>query len=415
MAMSLARHVHGSGGSGGNGRSSSRSSAFAVHFGLGAFTRNVARLAASVAGLAGSVERAAVRSSAVARDVTKLAASVALHGLSLAVASKVVGSAALVAGGRATTSKATPEATTISATRSTTAAHGTGARVRAVAGQVSGKTARVASSARASSAQAQSWAVSLHMAKALAVVALLGLGSARVGASVGLVAGLLACGMCPTFPHLKQARRDREDMLIVILPRNSVERSSKQASKQAVYVYEYVCRGFGRAKEGKERGGGGRWCEGVNGSTARARLPPTTGNGNANAAWWQVKKGRTDLLCFSSSVPSPGSGVGLKYGEGRGATYKSTFQTFPQQLSCVRRLDCASAGDQSGFMVDMWSGLVARSRRGFHARDQLGSYHTSGMRNFRPTARNKLLAMPSSSATFVRSWRVPNLSPLPIF
>jgi len=152
----------------------------------------VARLAASVAGLAGSVERAAVGSSAVARDVTKLAAGVALHSLSLAVASKVVGSAALVAGGRATTSKATPEATAISATRGTTAAHGTGARVRAVAGQVSGKTARVASSARASSAQAQSWAVSLDMAKALAVVALLGLGSARVGASVGLVAGLLA-------------------------------------------------------------------------------------------------------------------------------------------------------------------------------------------------------------------------------
>ncbi|KAK2043224.1 hypothetical protein LZ31DRAFT_332738 [Colletotrichum somersetense] len=51
----------------------------------------------------------------------------------------------------------------------------------------------VAAAARASAAQAQSRAVSLHMAEALAVIALLGLGSTGQRAAVGLVAGLLTC------------------------------------------------------------------------------------------------------------------------------------------------------------------------------------------------------------------------------
>lgn len=66
--------------------------------GLGALAADVAGLTAPVAGLAGRVERTAVGSRAVAGDVTKLATSVALHGLSLAVASEMVRSAAFVAG-----------------------------------------------------------------------------------------------------------------------------------------------------------------------------------------------------------------------------------------------------------------------------------------------------------------------------
>lgn len=66
---------------------------------LGAVPGDVASLATLVAGLAGSVERATVGSGAVARDVAQLATGVALHGLSLAVAGKVVRTTALVAGG----------------------------------------------------------------------------------------------------------------------------------------------------------------------------------------------------------------------------------------------------------------------------------------------------------------------------
>jgi hypothetical protein len=84
--------------------------------GLSAVSADVAGLAAPVAGLASSVERATVRGRAVTGDVTELTASVALHGLSLAVASKVVRAAALVAAGStatgettAATSKATSE------------------------------------------------------------------------------------------------------------------------------------------------------------------------------------------------------------------------------------------------------------------------------------------------------------------
>ena len=76
----------------------------------------MASLATPVAGFASSVERATVRGRAVTGDVTELAASVALHGLSLAVASEVVGTTALVAAGStaasettAATSEATPE------------------------------------------------------------------------------------------------------------------------------------------------------------------------------------------------------------------------------------------------------------------------------------------------------------------
>ena len=78
--------------------------------GLGAVPADVASLATPVAGLASSVERATVRGRAVTGDVTELAASVALHGLSLAVASEVVRATALVAAGSAATSETTTAA-----------------------------------------------------------------------------------------------------------------------------------------------------------------------------------------------------------------------------------------------------------------------------------------------------------------
>jgi hypothetical protein len=156
----------------------------------------VARLAAAVAGLACGIQGTAVGGSAVARDVAQLSARVALHGLGLAVARKVVGATALVAGGRARApSVSAAEASAKAATGRTTSAATDAAsgRVGAVTGQVTSEAAGVAPSARAGAAQAESWAVGLDVTEALAVVALLRLGGARVGASVGLMAGLLAC------------------------------------------------------------------------------------------------------------------------------------------------------------------------------------------------------------------------------
>jgi hypothetical protein len=105
----------------------------------------------------------------------------------------VVRSTTLVAGGRASTASETaPEATSVAATgsASTATAH---AWVGAVAGKVAGKTAAVATSARASSAQAQRRAVSLDVAESLAVVALLGcpLVSPVLGSSVYAALGVL--------------------------------------------------------------------------------------------------------------------------------------------------------------------------------------------------------------------------------
>ena len=161
----------------------------AVDLGLRAVAGDVASLTAAVARLAGCVEGAAVGGSAVTRDVawervssgrhrgvaahTELAASVALHGLSLAVAGKVVGASTLVAGGRArATSEATSEATEATARGGGAAAHGW---ARAVAGEMASHATAVAAAAGAGTAQAQSRAVSLDMSEALAVVALLGL------------------------------------------------------------------------------------------------------------------------------------------------------------------------------------------------------------------------------------------------
>lgn len=114
------------------------------------------RLAASVASFARSVEWAAVRSSAVTRDVAELATGVALHSLSLAVSCEVVRSTALVTSGwTRATSKAAPKASIATTSRSSSASHSSGGTgVRAVASQVAGETTTVAASAGAGSAQA---------------------------------------------------------------------------------------------------------------------------------------------------------------------------------------------------------------------------------------------------------------------
>ena len=153
-------------------------------------------LAALVAGLASSVERATIGGSAVARDVAELAASVALHGLGLAVAGKVVGATALVASSR--TRAAAEAATAAEATESTTrrrtaTAHVDAGRVLAGTSQVTGLATVVAPAVgAASTSQPEGRAVSLDVAEALAVVTLLGIGRTRQRALVGLVARLLA-------------------------------------------------------------------------------------------------------------------------------------------------------------------------------------------------------------------------------
>lgn len=131
--------------------------------------------------------------------MTELAASVALHGLSLAVASKVVGSTTLVARSRTGTTNEAATASGVSAISATASsnraatAHVDTCRVRASTSQVARLAAVVAATAaRTATAQTEGWAVCLDMAKTLAVIALLGLGSARQRASIRLVAGLLA-------------------------------------------------------------------------------------------------------------------------------------------------------------------------------------------------------------------------------
>jgi hypothetical protein len=152
----------------------------------------VAGLAALVAGLAGGVERTTVGGGAVARNVAKLAAGIALHGLSLAVTGKVVGATALVASRRARA--ASEAATTAKGARVAATAHGSATAHRAgvhgvgaSASKVAGLATVVAAAAGASATQAESGAVSLHVAESLAVVALLGLGGTGKRAAVGLV------------------------------------------------------------------------------------------------------------------------------------------------------------------------------------------------------------------------------------
>lgn len=183
---------------------------------LRAVAGDVTSLAALVASLAGRVEGTTIGSGAIPGDVAELAACVALHGLSLAVAGEMVGATTLVACSSAGTGEAsTAEARAAVATthNRTATAHGrhtgdagdarhTGNAVHTGNGDTSGgrtgarQVARlatvIATAAGTGARQAQGGAVSLHMAEALAVVALLCLSSARQRALVGLMAWLLA-------------------------------------------------------------------------------------------------------------------------------------------------------------------------------------------------------------------------------
>lgn len=107
----------------------------------GAIPRDVASLAALVASLASSAERTSVGSRAVPRDMTELATSVTLHGLCLAVASKVVRTTALVACGRAGTSTIPATAVTTETTpadgASTTHTNASGVRASTLCNSIS--------------------------------------------------------------------------------------------------------------------------------------------------------------------------------------------------------------------------------------------------------------------------------------
>lgn len=100
--------------------------------------------------------------------MTELSTSVALHGLSLAVPSKMVGSTALIAGGRsgaASESASASKATAISAAADRSAAsHSYTGRVGAGASEVARLATVVATAVATSAAQAQSRAVSLNVA-----------------------------------------------------------------------------------------------------------------------------------------------------------------------------------------------------------------------------------------------------------
>lgn len=183
-----------SGGGSRGGSCGGNGSALTVDLSLSAVPRDMASLAATVANLARGVKTVGTSrsSGAVTADVAELSTSVAFHCLCLTIPSEVVGSTALVAGGSpGTASEASPEAASVSSARGATCTT-SHSWVGAVAGQVTSKAARVATSAGASSTQAEGRAVSLDVAKTLAVVALLSLSGARMGASIRLVAGLLA-------------------------------------------------------------------------------------------------------------------------------------------------------------------------------------------------------------------------------
>jgi len=178
----------------------------------------MASLAAAVARLDGLVglfaARAAAGLRAVARDVAKLAAAVALDGVGLAVARKVVVAAALVAHDSASTAKvaapvAASTATSTAAAATTTTTPASERRrasfrvaLRAVASEMACASAGVAS-ATATAASATGFAaaafaslvvgaICLEMADAATRVALLGVVAARLGTVGRFVARLLA-------------------------------------------------------------------------------------------------------------------------------------------------------------------------------------------------------------------------------
>ena len=170
-------------------RRSSSSSAIAINGSFrSAILGDVTSLATAVAGLASSVEGAAIGSGTVARDVSQLAAGIALHGLRLAVTSIVVRSSALVASRWTSTSSKSTTESSIPATRNASST----ARARVGVGARAGKMARlsavVAASTDTSTAQTEGRTIGLNVAQALAVITLFRLGRARMGAGVRFMA-----------------------------------------------------------------------------------------------------------------------------------------------------------------------------------------------------------------------------------
>lgn len=160
----------GGGGGGGAGSRGSRSSSggrlsrlLGSGLVVGAVPGDVTSLGTLVADLASRAQGATIGGGAVTRDVAKLAASVALHSLSLTVTGEVVRATALIASGsaRITTVSAT-EATVISTTRGTDTAASARSRSRAVASKVAWLAAVVATAIRA--IETQSGTVGLNVA-----------------------------------------------------------------------------------------------------------------------------------------------------------------------------------------------------------------------------------------------------------
>lgn len=123
-------------GSGGRRSSSLSSSRVTLFLALAvgvlgrAIARDVAGLATSIARLSSGVKRASVRSGAVTRDVSEFTASVALHGLGLAITGVVIRPAALVAGGPGTSIVATTGSVATAGGEATTDSWGSPSEIR---------------------------------------------------------------------------------------------------------------------------------------------------------------------------------------------------------------------------------------------------------------------------------------------
>ena len=186
-------------------------------------------LAAPVASLPSCAQRTTIGRSAIPADVAQLPASVAFHGLSLAVSSVMVRPAALVASGRPHAAEPAPSEPTANADADTNADAVSSAtdtarsptkcvsgraipslppaaaarpasqlflpsplfllfiRVRRGSYQMAGITAIVAPGTSSCSGESQRGAIGLDVAESLAVVALLGIRGPRLRAHVRLV------------------------------------------------------------------------------------------------------------------------------------------------------------------------------------------------------------------------------------
>lgn len=182
------------GGSGGNFGSNTISNI--VNGSRSTILRDMAWLTTLVAALPSGVQRPSIRCGTVTRNVTQFAARIALHSIGLTVSGIMIWSSAFVASGRTVgcnVESTTSRVSTTTNKSSTSTSHGRG-RVRgwAAASKVTHLATRVASATLSTTAQAQGWTVSLDVAKALAMVALLGFSGTRHRALIRLMSGLFA-------------------------------------------------------------------------------------------------------------------------------------------------------------------------------------------------------------------------------